>query len=163
MSGPSVRTGAPTCRASSTISTARSTPKQNPYSLAKRTSITRFPELFLIPSRQTIHQPKRASRLRPATRPIRLYDTAQPASLENHFSLFYGALQSSDYPHRLTTSLVHPARDKYLPWSCDRSCRMTLISTQRQYLPKCGAFPSLPAGRGRRTSCPARDTYHLCR
>src|SRR5262252_1837114 len=39
ISGPSERTVAPSASASSTISTARSTPKQNPYSSAKRTSI----------------------------------------------------------------------------------------------------------------------------
>src|SRR5215212_8047089 len=39
MSGPSVRTVAPEANAPSTISTARSTPKQNPYSSASRTCI----------------------------------------------------------------------------------------------------------------------------
>ena len=43
ISGPSERMGrAPSWTASSTISTARSTPKQNPYSSASKTSISRF-------------------------------------------------------------------------------------------------------------------------
>src|SRR5215217_2638657 len=39
MSGPSVLTVSPSSTTSSTISTARSTPKQNPYSSASKTSI----------------------------------------------------------------------------------------------------------------------------
>src|SRR5918911_712224 len=46
MSAPRLRMGWPSSSASSTISTARSTPKQNPYSSAKRTSI-----LCLLPFR----------------------------------------------------------------------------------------------------------------
>src|SRR3954470_415908 len=46
MSGPSERIGPPPeASASSTISTARSTPKQKPYSWAKRTSIIVLCEL----------------------------------------------------------------------------------------------------------------------
>src|SRR5687768_4061652 len=48
ISGPRERMGrAPSLTASSTISTARSTPKQNPYSSASKTSISRFSPVFL--------------------------------------------------------------------------------------------------------------------
>src|SRR5439155_5537495 len=61
----------------------RSTPKQNPYSLAKRTSITLFSKSVFIPTQRTIHQPKRASRLKLVTQPTRLYRTAHSPKPEN--------------------------------------------------------------------------------
>src|SRR5687767_5997328 len=59
--GPRLRTVSPSSRASSTMSTARSTPKQNPYSSASKTCIVcRSCSIFLIlfPLEQVITQPK---------------------------------------------------------------------------------------------------------
>src|SRR6266853_2617851 len=112
MSGPSVRTGAPTPSASSTISTARSTPKQNPYSLANKTSILFFC-FRLIP--QTIHRPIRANHSRPAILQSHLARIEQCSKPKNPRERPNNELQSTDYLNRLTKAHELPMLNKYQP------------------------------------------------
>src|SRR2546423_2156770 len=160
MSGPSVRTGAPTPSASSTISTARSTPKQKPYSLANKTSILIFCSR-LIP--QTIHRPIRARYPRRAILPSHLFHIGQCSKPENHRERPNNELLSIDYLNRLTRPPERPTPNTYQPLLCSRNLPTIWTRIQKRYRQTFVVYPFSLQDHLTHTSCQVRDKYHPCR